>query len=787
MNKKFAMNMRISLLRRNANCLKVFLMFMFFSIVLIIPIKAQTTYNFDRITDLKAHFNPSENAKMSNDARDGLKNSGCVNILRGDKQFWTAKKGIKVQNKGTYIVSAYFYNSFNNGYGGIGFTVAHSNQSGQNDSGGPAIGLGMVFHGGKGAFVNNDIQTTDEYWRTDQKDLKLDCWYKVVYKLIALGENKFNEEFQIWESDKNGNIIFPIWAIKTATNITNKNIGELTDLYPYFSSGYMGSVNAWRFTKIDNFYSNIAPKTTLDETIVPDNVPVTPLDSVNGPGSFTKYGYGKSHLEAGLPYQKRVDLMPVGYKYDSYTPKMNLLRFFTISDIHITDKQSPAQAIYFRRAGGNNAISIYSPLMLYTTQVLDASIQTINDLHEVNPFNFGLALGDLANSTQKNELRWFIDVLDGKEIHPYSGSKNDTTLDYQKSYLATGLNKNIEWYATIGNHDHFWIGSKPVSAKLRKAYIGDSILRLGNIFDFNDPYVMDKDIFATGVLDGETKYGDIIGEGRNPKVKVVSADTNRRSLLKSEWISEFNTTTTFPKGHGFASKDAFGACYSFIAKNTIYPIKVIVLDDTQDDKDKPYSEGIYGHGELDTSRYNWLVTQLESAKENKQLVIISAHVPIGVAPKGSAMDWVSNKGYINDSALICKLNTYPNILLWVSGHRHLNVVTAFPDKTKEKPENGFWEVETKSLREFPEQLRTFDIVLNSDNTISIFTTNVDPYMPENSAAAIGRSYAIASNQIYGLNEAPLPTGSVSYNAELIKPLSPEIKENISRLFDKKQK
>jgi hypothetical protein len=37
---------------------------------------------------------------------------------------------------------------------------------------------------------------------------------------------------------------------------------------------------------------------------------------------------------------------------------------------------------------------------------------------------------------------------------------------------------------------------------------------------------------------------------------------------------------------------------------------------------------------------------------------------------------------------------------------------------------------------------------------------------------------IASNQIYNISEAPQPTGSVSYNAELIKQPSPSMQAKI---------
>ena len=116
--------------------------------------------------------------------------------------------------------------------------------------------------------------------------------------------------------------------------------------------------------------------------------------------------------------------------------------------------------------------------------------------------------------------------------------------------------------------------------------------------------------------------------------------------------------------------------------------------------------------------------------------------------------------------------------MWVAGHRRYNTVTAFKSPDPARPELGFWQVETASLRDFPQQFRIFEVVRNSDNTISIFTTDVDPAVREGTPAAASRSYAIASAQIYGANKLaksppPLrPTGS--YNAELVKQLSPKM-------------
>ena len=519
--------------------------------------------------------------------------------------------------------------------------------------------------------------------------------------------------------------------------------------------------------------------TTLQRTVVPDSIPlgsetVLPYEILR----YKQNGYGNWSYGTGIDFVKRLDIMPTNYSGASANNTARLLNFFAMTDIHITDKETPAQAIYFGYKGGYS--SAYSPVMLYTTQVLDAAVQTINALNKKDPFDFGISLGDGINNDQYNELRWYIDVLDGKNTTPDSGVKDDPIPgphnDYQDEYKAAGLNKTIKWYQTLGNHDHFWLGSNPVNDYLRSAYIGENILNLGNIL--TDPLGVDSRGFYMGSIDGRTPYGEIIGVGPVKDFavppKVLAADSNRRPLSRSEWMSEFFNTSSSPKGHGFNQSNAkIGfACYTFEPKSNI-PIKVIVLDDTQREND-PNVQG-YGHGSLDQERYDWLVKELDKGQSEGKLMIIAAHIPIGVEKAGSFIGWWSN-AYVSEENLTAKLHKYPNLILWIAGHRHLNTITAFKSPDDERPELGFWEVETSSLRDFPQQLRTFEIVRNSDNTVSIFTTDVDPAVKDGSLAAISRSYAIAAQQIFNNPLAVAPTGS--YNAELVKQLTPEMQEKL---------
>lgn len=523
--------------------------------------------------------------------------------------------------------------------------------------------------------------------------------------------------------------------------------------------------------------------TTLQKTVVP--VPVL-LNAENiYPYEVSKYkqnGYGDWNYGPGIDFVKRLDIMPSNYSGASANNTSSLLHFFTITDIHITDKESPAQAIYLGYKGGSP--STYSPVMLYSTQVLDAAVQTINALHKQKPFDFGISLGDTCNSIQYNELRWYIDVLDGKNINPDSGAKDDPHPgphnDYQDEYKAAGLDKTINWYQALGNHDHFWMGFLPPNDYIRRNMTGEYIVNLGN--PFIDPRGLDSRGFYMGSINGSTPYGDVIGAGSVKDLKtppkVLAADPNRRALSRTEWMSEFFNTSSSPKGHGFNQSNVRTgfACYTFEPKSNI-PIKVIVLDDTQrdDDLNNPDTLG-YGHASLDNERYDWLVKELDKGQAEGKLMIIAAHIPISVEQADSMMGW-NPAAPISEAQLISKLHEYPNLILWIAGHRHLNIVTALKSPDATRPELGFWEVETASLRDFPQQLRTFEIVRNSDNTVSIVTTDVDPAVREGSLAAISRSYAAATRQIFNMTPDPMPTGS--YNAELVKQLTPEMQEKLS--------
>ncbi len=189
-----------------------------------------------------------------------------------------------------------------------------------------------------------------------------------------------------------------------------------------------------------------------------------------------------------------------------------------ISDIHIADKESPAQPNYMGWSApygpeSSGKSSAYSPILMSTSQVLDAAIQTINALHQTLPFDFGMSLGDACNNTQYNELRWFLDTIDGKAITPSSGAIRPPPASITSGHFRLrGLDPSLLWYQVMGNHDQFWMGCAFENVSRRRARTSATHYR------YREHVAMPTGVGNQtgeymGLIDGRTPYGDLLGGG----------------------------------------------------------------------------------------------------------------------------------------------------------------------------------------------------------------------------------------------------------------------------------
>ena len=257
---------------------------------------------------------------------------------------------------------------------------------------------------------------------------------------------------------------------------------------------------------------------------------------------YAKFGYGDWTYGAPLPVATRVDLLPAGAEPNTTAKKAKLLRFFTFTDVHITDKEAPNQLIAFQQTEPAAAAvtSIYSPVMLSTTQVLDAAIQTVNALHKSDPFDFGVMLGDASNNPTHLELRWYIDVFDGKRITPSSGAHVGADWSTIRSHTrppnSTAPSRGIRRSAITITSTSVRSRSTPTISSFRSSYLASEVWAIGDplapkIADF--PVLFDvsafkaKPAFYPGVIDGSTPLGTIVKAG--PVADPAFAGARRRS------------------------------------------------------------------------------------------------------------------------------------------------------------------------------------------------------------------------------------------------------------------
>ena len=433
-----------------------------------------------------------------------------------------------------------------------------------------------------------------------------------------------------------------------------------------------------------------------------------------GPG-----GYRPVVTAAGEAWQVRTDL-GTKPKAGRAARRRPIVAFTQISDVHIVDSESPMRV---ENAEGFSS-SAYRPQEFLTLHVAEAMVQGINAVGTGpatgRAIAFTLQTGDNADNAQYNEVRWNIDVLDGGPIQPDSGDHTKTEsvadsldpalydvmfwhpegtpdgktdddaravygfptipglLDKARApFDATGL--SLPWFSVMGNHDKLVQGNNhPTASELAT---------------------------ATGTLKK-------VGAHR----RTVTADPDRRQLSTADIVEEHFTTTGLPVGHGYTEQNRTdGTAYYTFDRGRV---RFVVMDTVNANGG--------AEGSLSRAQFAWIKDLIATSR--RKLLVFSSHHPSWSMDNSLTGD-VDPGPRVLGKTLVKELVLHDNVIAWVNGHTHTNNIRAHVRKKDGKVLNGFWEINTASHIDWPQQGRIVEIANNLDGTLSIFCTMLDHAAP----------------------------------------------------------
>jgi metallophosphoesterase (TIGR03767 family) len=483
-------------------------------------------------------------------------------------------------------------------------------------------------------------------------------------------------------------------------------------------------------------------------------------------GKSGKHGYRKIVVGPGEPHLVRDELMK-HVRRPGPARRRGLVAMGQLTDMHMLDAQSPARVEFLDRLDDPDSPyaaalpfqGAYRAQDMLTTHVAEATVRALRRVGRGPvtglPLSFTITTGDNVDNTQYNELRWQIDVLDGKRIQPdsgdlskYEGVADQTAYDVRywhpdgpppgqpadmrisqygfprvpglldacrRPFATRGL--GMPWLSVFGNHDGLVQGNVPSNPMIAQIATGSTKI-------INLPPGVDIGELAAQLVNNDPKGLQTLFGGPS---RQVTADPNRRPLSRAETIAEYFKSAGKPHGHGYTAWNlATSNAYYAFGKGRV---RGIALDSVNPNGG--------AEGSIDETQFAWLAEQLKKGSrhyldesghgvrggKHDKLFVIFSHHTIGT------MDNNTGPGRVLGPAIRDLLLRFPNVVLWVNGHTHRNTVTPYARKKNAKVPGGFWEVNTAAHVDWPQQARTVELVDNRNGTLSIFGTIIDHVAP----------------------------------------------------------
>jgi metallophosphoesterase (TIGR03767 family) len=427
-----------------------------------------------------------------------------------------------------------------------------------------------------------------------------------------------------------------------------------------------------------------------------------------------------------------------------------------ITDLHMTDVESPARFEYINREYQDPRFREMLPMQraheALNPHAIDAMARTINRIRggplTGAPIELVAMTGDAVDNVQLNELNAVLALLDGGEVAPGSGGpayegvqdpgwpddffwKPDGAADgedvqtkalgfpqipgllerAQQPFHAAGL--ALPWLGCHGNHEEVCAGVGVVTRGIAAAMVGaGKPLRLPESLDLDavvETFVQRPEAFMN-----------------SPQAE-VTADPARRPFDLREFLDLHLRSRTLPHGHGFMAENLEHGIAYYVHDTPA--VRFITLDTA--------CPAGGAEGCITRTQVRWLERRLEevhstfrsrdgtmvATRQQDRLVVILSHHGLDTLTNPREHVEGAVGSHVDAGKLLEILLRFDNVVLWLNGHVHANRVRPHPDPSGRG--GGFWEVTTSSLVDWPCQGRIVEILDVGDGNLEIACTMVD--------------------------------------------------------------
>ena len=416
-----------------------------------------------------------------------------------------------------------------------------------------------------------------------------------------------------------------------------------------------------------------------------------------------------------------------------------LLTIGHMTDLHVTDVESPARFEFLNRFAGDSRfrelLTMQRPQEALNSHAVAAMVRAMNAIEAApvtgSPLDLVLMTGDAIDNAQANEFATFMTLFEGGMVNPASGGPE------LESVQAPSWPDDIFWKPDGGGYggDRFRLvygfplvpglldrALRPFNSRgLRVPWLGGN----GNHEDLCQGVGVVTPDLARAMVAGRKAIG--VPEGIDAATALETFVTTAQYFMGGATVAVTPDAARRPLDRVGKGRDDY-----YVHDGDF--VRIIVLDTS--------CRAGGADGSLNREQLAWLEQKLievhasytdESgqsvrAANDNRLVVVALHHPLFTIRNPRQPDAVDG------DTLRRLLHRFANVVLLVNGHIHMNVIQ--PHANREGVGGGFWEVTTSSLVDWPCQGRVIEIFEAGGGRLAIASTMVDHDGPADPGPAL---------------------------------------------------